>query len=350
MKFNRKILLPLLAGVAVILLLVVRVVTSKPGEDTRRMPAPLVRLESPSIQDVVYSLHFTGDVVAIQQAGIFAKVTGTLERTYVDIGTEVRKGQLLALIDTTELYQQYQQASATYENAKITFRRNKDLFEQNLIARQDLDNAEAAIKIASAARDNARTRLDYASICAPFSGYITKRYLDPGVFVSQNNATLFTLMDLDRLKILINVLEKDVPKITSGKKAAITVDAFPGRAFEGTITRYAEAVDQATRTMAVEIDLSNPGHTLKPGMFANVDLALETHHNALTLPSAAVLKDDQGSFVYAAKADTARRITVQAGLEQNGRTEVISGLDAAVPIITTGQQFVRNNGPVNIQK
>lgn len=335
------------AGIAFI---VIRSRNASAASESRRGAAPLVRLEQPQQQDIPYGLHFTGDVEAIQQAGIFAKVTGTLERVYVDIGTRVGRGDRLALIDTTELYQQYQQASATYENAKINYRRNKDLFEQNLVARQDLDNTEAALKIADASFANARTRLGYAFITAPFPGFITKRFLDPGAVVSQNNATLFTLMDLSHLKIVINVLEKDVPQVAAGKRAVITVDAFPGKSFTGTVTRFAQAVDEGTRTMAVEIDIDNFDLTLKPGMFANVDLTIDVHKNALTVPSAAILKDDRSTFVYAATADTARRIDVATGLERDGRTEILSGITAQTQIITTGQQFVRSNGPVTIQK
>jgi RND family efflux transporter MFP subunit len=349
MKNTRKFIVPIVIGLALVAILIIRIVTLGSSIAKKGGDVPLVRLAQPLRKAVVYDLHFTGDVVAAQQAGVFAKVNGTLDRVYVDIGTPVRAGQPLALIDTTELAQQNRQASATYENALLLYRRNKDLFEQNLVARQELDNAESALKIASAASEAAKTRLGYARVVAPFKGFVTKRFLDPGAVVSQNNATLFILQDIDRLKIAINVLERDVPSIAVGKGATVTVDAFAGRDFTGRVARLSEAVDPATRTMAVEIDIDNHDHTLKPGMFAEVTIPVAVHANAITVPSIAVQKDDRGLFLYTVDRDTSYRVDITTGLEKNGETEILTGLDTTRPIIVTGQQFARNRGPVKFE-
>jgi RND family efflux transporter MFP subunit len=350
MKTKRNIVIGSVLGLCVLALLTYRIVSSSTSAARRGGEAPLVRIAAPARHDVVYDLHFTGDVAAVQMAGIFAKVNGTLERTYVEIGTSVRAGQILALIDTTELAQQYSQATATYENSRLLFKRNKDLFEQNLVAKQDLDNAEAALKVAKSLYDAAKTRLGYAYITAPFAGIVTKRYLDAGAVVSQNNATLFTLQDINRLKILINVLEKDIPSISIGRPAAIAVDAFPGKTFAGHVARLSEAVDPSTRTMAVEIDIDNQDHTLKPGMFAEVSLPIQTHANAVTVPSIAIQKDERGPFVFVVERDSSFRNEITPGLEKNGETEILTGLDGSKTIIVSGQQFARNRGPVKIER
>lgn len=350
MKLRMKIVLPVLIALALISIVVYRFATGNSTVDPRRTQIPLVEVLPPTVQQVVYRLTYTGDIQAVQQAGVYAKVTGTLEQVYVDMGALVSRGQLLAQIDTVELAQQRQQMEATYENALLLYKRDKDLFEQNLVARQDLDNASAALKVAAANYDAARTRLGYAFIRAPFPGYITKRFLDPGAVVSQNNATLFTLQDIDKLKVIINILEKDIPRIKMGMKGVITVDAFPGKEFTGTIVRFSQAVDQDTRTMAVEIDIDNKDHLLKPGMFSNVSLAVETHPNAITVPSMAILKDEQGQYLFVVQSDTALRRPVQTGLELNGNTEILSGLSGALPVIVSGQQFARDHSPVRIEK
>ena len=326
-----------------------KIIRGDPSSTGRKMNIPLVKVEPPKRETVTYRLQFTGDMVAVSQANIFSKVNGNLERVYVDMGMRVNRDQLLALIDTTELRQQYQQAAATYENARVTYQRSKELSEQNLVAKQDMDNAEAAMKVARANYELAATRLGYAKITAPFSGYITRRYLDPGALVTPSSTTLFTLMDLDAMKVIVNVLEKDIPQIRLGKKATVTVDAFPGKEFPGTVTRLSEAVDLSTRTMAVEVDVPNSGHLLKPGMFANVTLVVEEHQNALTIPTQAVLSDDAGTFLYVAANNTAHRVPVKAGTDQNARTEIIAGLNGSEQVITTGQQFVKPDGPIVIQ-
>jgi membrane fusion protein (multidrug efflux system) len=206
------------------------------------------------------------------------------------------------------------------------------------------------MKVASANYDNARTRLSYARITAPFAGIITKRYLDAGALVNANNATLFTLMDLDNVKISVNVLEKDIALIVAGKKAAVTVDAYPGKTYEGTITRSSQAIDPATRTMAVEIVIPNGDHSLKPGMFASVILKIDEHPDALTIPTPAVLRDGRGQYVYISDNSIAKRIPVVVGTEQGPRLEILSGLVGTEQVITTGQQMVKDGGPIIIQK
>ena len=326
-----------------------RFVAGNTAADSRRQSLPLVKVEKPVRQTVRRILQFTGDMVAVRQASIYSKVDGNLERVFVDIGAQVQAGQTLAMIDTTLLFQQYQQAAATYENASANYRRTKELSEQNLVAKQDIDNADAAAKVARAACDLAATRLGYARITAPFSGFITKRYLDPGSLVTANNVNLFMLMDLNAMKVIVNVLEKDIPLIKEGKGAQVTVDAYPDKEFAGVVKRYAEAVDLTTRTMAVEIDVPNRDRLLKPGMFARVTLVVDEHMNALTIPTAAVLSDDKGSYVFITTNDTAKRLAVSPGTEQNSRTEILAGLTGDESVITTGQQFVRDGSPISIQ-
>ncbi|HTK81828.1 MAG TPA: efflux RND transporter periplasmic adaptor subunit [Bacteroidota bacterium] len=318
--------------------------------DTRRQNSPLVQVEPPVQQTIVNTLRFNGDVLPIKQANIFSKVNGNLEHIYSDMGAFVHENQTLALIDTTVLAQTFQEKSATYTNTTLAFNRANELFGKNLISKQEYDNSEAAMKVAKATYESAKTQLDYSRIIAPFTGYVTKRYLDPGALVTSNNSTLFTLMDLESMKIIINVLEKDIPSITIGKKAVITVDAFPQKEFTGTITRYSQAIDLSTRTMAVEIDIPNTDHQLKPGMFANVTVIVNEKPNALTVPTTSLLKDDKGSFIYVVDSSKARRRNITLGVEQNGRTEIVSGIRGGEKLVTTGQQFVRDGGQVTIQQ
>jgi membrane fusion protein (multidrug efflux system) len=269
---------------------------------------------------------------------------------YVNIGDFVRENQMLALIDTTELALQVQQTGASYVNAKLTYDRNVELLKENLVAKQDVDNSDAALKVAMANYQTAETHLQYARITAPFSGYITKRYLDPGANVTANNATLFTLMSLEAMKIVVNILEKDIPQITTGKNVDVEVDAYPDKKFKGKITRISEAVDLSTRTMAVEIDIANKDHLLKPGMFASVTIVINERSNSITVPTYALQKDDKGYFVYVVGDSLkARRIPVKIGIEQNNQTEILSGLTGNEKLITTGQQFVRDGGQVTVQ-
>ncbi|MGE5683064.1 MAG: efflux RND transporter periplasmic adaptor subunit [Bacillota bacterium] len=350
MKKNRKYIIAAVI-VLVIGLVAFRAFQGKAAESAAAVPRqniPLVKVEKPLREDVAFVLKYTGDIAAIQQANIFSKVSGNIEKIYVDLGSAVRRNQVLAIIDSTELYQAYQQTSATFINARVSYQRTKQLFEQNLVARQDLDNAEAAMKVAEANFATARTRLSYAKITSPFSGFVTKRFLDRGALVQPGSSTLFTVMKNDSLKVIVNILEKDIPFITRNKKAIIKVDAYPDKEFEGVITNTNQAIDVTTRTMAAEIDIPNRGNLLKPGMFADVSIFVENHPDAITVPAQALLHDAKGDFVMLYDNGKARRANVKQGIEQNGRTEIISGLSGQEDIISTGQNFARDGLQVRL--
>ena len=340
----------LICAVVIVGLSAWKIVASNSASNSRRQNVPIVKLETARQEDVVYALHFTGDAVPILQASLYSRVSGILDKVYVDMGAVVRENEILALIDTTELSTQYLQNSATYQNAKINFEREQELSEQNLVAKQDLDNAEAAMKVAKENYEDAKIRLDYARITAPFSGIVTKRFLDPGSNVVASSSQLFNLMNLDVMKIIVNVLEKDIPLVNIGRVATVTVDAYPGKQFSGSVVRMSQAVDLSTRTMEVEIDVPNREHLLKPGMFCTVALIIQEHHNAVTISTQSILKDEKGPYVFSVDGTTAHRHDLELGIEQNARTEILKGLSGNEQIVSIGEQFVRDGGPVNIQQ
>jgi len=334
----------------VVAAVIFRIASRRSATGPRRPNVPIVRAETPARDTVAYTLESTGDVVSMQQANIVAKVGGSLGEVAVNMGARVSRDQLLAVIDAPELGQQVQQTAATFLSNQAEYQRKKELLDQKMTSTQDFENAEAAMKVAEASYQTAQTRLGYASVVAPFAGTITRRYFDPGAIVTANATTLFTLMDLDNLKVVVNVLEKDVPLIAIGARAAVTADALPGDSLAGSVGRVSQAVDPATRTMPVEIFVSNRDHRMKPGMYATVTLVLSEHPNAITIPTQAVLTDANGTFVYVVRNDTARRQLVQAGIAQGARTEIVTGLSETEKVITTGQQYVRNGGAVAVQQ
>jgi RND family efflux transporter MFP subunit len=326
----------------------VRIVTRGSGRRARRQNTAIVKVETPSRDTVVYTIRSTGDVVAIQTASIVAKVGGSLDRVSANLGDRVQPGQPLALIDTTELALAARQAGATFAAARAAYERASQLLAKGLTSQEEFDNAEAAMRVADADFRTAQARLGYAAITAPFAGTVTERRYDQGAVVSAGTA-LFTLADFDSVKVVVNVLEKDVPLVAVGARAEIVADALPQDTFEGRVGRTSDAVDPATRTMRVEVFVANRAHRLKPGMYASANLFLFEHPDAITVPAAAVLRVAGDTFVYVVERDTARRRLVRTGIEQGARTEVTSGLAGSESLITTGQQYVKDASPVTVQ-
>ena len=208
--------------------------------------------------------------------------------------------------------------------------------------------ALVAMKVAEANSQAAQTRLAYANITAPFSGTVTARQFDPGAVVT-DGTVVFTLADFDSVKVVINVLEKDVPLVTVGARVTVVADALPQDTFAGRVGRTSDAVDPATRTMRAEVFVANPAHHLKPGMYATASLSLFQHPDAITVPAAAVMRVAGDTFVFVVKGDTARRVVVCTGIEQGARCEIVSGLAGGESLITTGQQYVKDASPVTVE-
>ncbi len=359
------------AGVVVLLALLVyfRIKSNADEVSKARRPIPSVQLSHAQRGEIERSLSFTGDVDAIQAASIFSRVNGNIEEEYVDIGSFVQKGQKLALVDTTIYSQNARQAratllqaEATYGNAKLSYERNRNLLSQNLVAKQDVDNSETAYRVALAQEEaaaasykNASTQLGYCTITAPFTGYVTRRFFDPGTYVTAStngqSSTLFYLADIRRVKVLVNIPEEDIPLLSKVQDAQLKVDAYPNAVFHGRITRISQQLDLSTRTMPVEVDVENPQNLLKPGMFANISLILARSTNALLLPSQVVLKDEAGDFVYTVGGDSVvHKLYVKIGISQGNQDEIVSGITDNDKIVFMGQDIVENGMKVRVAR
>lgn len=323
-----------------------KIAKSGKPQNARRSQMPVVKVETPTIEEVVESLNYTGDILPNRQVGVYAKVGGALESINAEVGSFVRAGQALARIDTTELAQQALQTAATYQNAKAAFSRAQALSGGNVLSKQEYDNAEAALAVAKAAFESARLRIDYATIRAPFDGVVTKRFLDAGALVNVNSSILFNVMDYNLVKIRVEVSEKETPLIQIGVEAIITVDAYSGERFVGKVARRSEAIDLNTRTMSVEIEVSNRDHRLKPGMFASAMVTLDRRLSAFTLPSNTIQKDATGYFVWKVTEGEPKKLRIEIGAEQGMRTEIRSGITASDSIVTLGIQSLREGGKV----
>lgn len=368
MMMNKKRVI-IFSGIVVLLLVIVIFRINSSKETPRGTPAPIVILGKPSVEEIRDEISLTGDILPVQQANVYSKVSGNIEKIFVDIGDYVRQGQVLALMDTT-LYSQnarsargnFLQADVGYVNNKTNFERSKSLYEQKLIARQDLDNAQTAMESSGAQREaayanyqNSLTQLSYCKITAPFTGVITKRLFDPGAFISAGgsgqNASIFILMNGAQLKSIINIPEKYVPQLSKISDVEVTADAIPNKTFKGKLSKISEAVDLQTRTMAVEINIENPEKQLKPGMFATINLVIEKKPNSLVVPNQVLLNDGTGDFVFELKPDTtAVKKYVKTGIRKTDKSEIVSGLTANDRIIVVGQNLIKEGTKVKIVK
>jgi len=323
-------------------------------------PPPVsVRLVPVKKGDATRSITLPANVLAYQQATLYAKVGGYVKIVAVDKGDAVKAGDVLADIEVPELIADRARYAAELEVADLDFQRIRDAQKKapDLVVLQAVDAAKSKADVARANVERTDTLLGFAKITAPFSGVITKRMVDPGAFIpaatsgsAAQNAALFTLMDFSKVRVQAAVPEAEVPFIKNGLLVRITVEELPGRNFDGAVTRYAQALDDATKTMLTEIELANPKNELRPGMYASVRIIIETKPDALVIPSDALLVEKTRNSVFTVADNKAKRLTVKTGFNDAGWVEVLEGVSLDQPVILLGKQVLTDGQPVTISE
>jgi len=377
---------PILATAAVVVfvllgLVVFRLTSIGAKSDARKTRIITVGTATPVREDLDIRLSYTADIQPYQVVNVFSRVDGHIAKLHVDKGDWVEANRLMIEIDHTDYVHAVNQARAnlaaakanvtrqdtSVKNARLTLDRMKALIKEQFVSQQDLDTAEinydgaaaqleslkAQVQQMEVALAQAETNLTYSYIRAPFAGYIAERNLDLGAYVSGSTASTSTmsrgivsLQQIEPVRILIEVVEKDVPLVQMGQKAEIRAEAYPSRAFEGKVTRIVQALNRATRTMTVEVDLPNKDHALKGGMFARVDLMVGEHPDAVLIPADALTRLEDLQYVYVIREGKAVQVPVEVGQRSEKRIEITNGLAGDETVIVSGKDLVSNGTPV----
>lgn len=352
--------------------------------DQKKSRVITVATVTPLKQDLNIRLAYTADITPNQTVNIFSRVDGYIGKLFVDKGDFVKANQLLVEIDHQDYLHAVNQAKAnlaaarakvtqqdaSVRNTKLTLERMQALIKDQFVSQQDLDNAQvnsdaavaaleslrAQVKQMEVALAQAETNLAYSYIRAPFAGYVAERNLDSGAYVTgaaTSNSTIsrgiVSLHDIETVRTIIEVVEKDVPLVQIGQKAEIRAEAYPDRTFEGTVTRVVQALNRATRTMTVEIDLPNKDHLLKGGMFARVEVLVGKHSNAVQIPIDAVSRLEDAQYVYVVREGKAERVPVEIGVRDENLVEITKGLNGFEQVIVSGKDLVHDGTTVQTQ-
>lgn len=272
------------------------------------------------------------------------------------------------------------QAQSRFDNAKLHRERVEALFKRQVISKKEMDSAEMEYTVAEAqleasqqhlklvkegARQEVREasqaklkemeavlaqekiRLQNTSIVAPFSGEIVRKYVDAGALVS-SSTPLVNLVHAETLKVVANVLERDIPLLRQGMKASVQAEAYPGKSFEGKVARINKALDVATRTLQAEIYIPNSNRLLKPGMFARLTVALSEKPKTLVIPRNAVLEEGGSRFIFVIRGNEAVRTTIVTGFEEYPFVEVLQGVSEGDPVVVRGQESLKDRSVVRV--
>jgi RND family efflux transporter MFP subunit len=322
-------------------------------KETAEMAIPTVSVVKPKRGAPAQEVVLPANVQAYIDAPIYARTNGYLKHWYADIGAHVKAGQLLADIETPEVDQQLRQSRADLATAeanlnlsKITATRYADLLTTDSVSKQDADNSagdfaakQATVQSAQANVKRLEELQAFEKIYAPFEGVITARNTDIGALIDSGSSggtrtELFHIAQPDKLRVYVNVPEAYSQAAKPGLTADLALSEFPGRLFPGTLVRTAQAIDQSTRTLLVEIRVNNPTSTLLSGAYAEVHLKLPTATSAFILPVNTLLFRAEGLRVAAiTDGRHAELKSITLGHDFGSEVEVVAGLNGNESII-----------------
>ncbi len=338
------------------------------------------------------ALVLPGTLQAITEAPVLSRADGYVKRRYVDIGDRVAQGQVLAEIEAPELAQQVNQAAsaldqsrASLEQAKasmsqgianrelsrVTALRYGNLVKRGIVSRQENDTYQARYqaddaavnalqKAVSAAQNNvsaleanlARIKevYSYLKVRAPFAGVITLRNVDQGTLIAAGNTMLFRIAQTGTLRTFINAPQVNASAIRVGQTAQIEFNELPGKVFEGKVARSSGALDPATRTLLVEVQVANPKGELMPGMYANVTIRAMREDPPMLIPSEALIARAEGTLVAVVDdSSTVHFRPVRVGRDNGSEIEVLAGIQEGMKVVVNPNDQVREGVAVDAQ-
>lgn len=342
------------------------------GGSTFRPPMT-VELGSAGRADLAEHIMVVGNLIGAVTVEVVPKTSGRLDAIQVRLGDRVKRGQVIAKVEDRELSEQVKQAQASFEVASASVRqreadlkfantnlqRSQNLFGRQLLPKSTLDDAEARSEAAAAQLDLARAQFAQAKarldelrislsntiVVSPVDGFVGRRNLDPGAFVSANTPVV-SVVDIHFVRLVAGLVEKDLRRVAAGMPADVEVDAFPGEVFFAKIARVAPVLDPATRTAQIEVEVPNPVFRLKPGMYARVLLTVDRRTAVLVVPRNAVVDLEGTRGVFMAADNKARFMPVQIGLQDDQHAEIREGLHEGDKVITTGAGALRDGDTI----
>lgn len=336
---------------------------------TEEAAIPTVNIVHPKSGSEAQDLVLPGNVQAFTETPIYSRTDGYLKKWYFDIGSHVRKGQLLAEIETPEIDQQLQQSRAELERiqanmelAGVTSNRWESLLAKHAVSQQETDQARSNYIASQAAVDASKANVrrleqlqSYEKIIAPFDGVITARNTDIGDLInagsgSTNPKELFHLAATNKLRVYVAVPEVYADSIHNEDKADLVQDSNPGVKIPGTIVRNAKAIDHTTRTLNVEVDVDNRDNTLLPGAYIFVHFHVPGGANTFTIPSNTILFRAEGLRVAVVRDDRVQLVPVTIGQDYGGTVEVTSGLTSSDEIVLDPSDSLTGGMPVRVNR
>ncbi len=298
-----------------------------------------------------YNLRYSGSIEASQTIPLSFQSTGIIEKIYVEVGDAVKKGQLLASVDKSDMQNIYNVTLAKYEQAKDAYDRLKSVHDQGSLTEIKWVEMESNMQQAKSSLELSRNNLEKCDMKAPVDGIVGSRNIEPGQSAIGSSLSPIELVKIETVNIKISAPENEISKIKKGQKAILSVSALDGKTFEGTITSISPVADFISRTYAVKISVNNSNLELKPGMVCDVTLSLEREIASMIVPYKSVSKDSDGNtFVFVVSLDSKRvkKQSITVGNYNELGIEVLNGLTTGQIVVSEGCEKLSDNSLISL--
>jgi membrane fusion protein, multidrug efflux system len=317
--------------------------------DENVIPVQLTSVES-SVR--AEPIRVSGSVASVEEARLSFKIGGMISKVFVKEGQVVRKGQLLAILDQTEIDAQVNQARYASEKSERDLQRTKNMLRDTAATLEQLQNATTAYDLSQQNLKIASFNQSYSKIISPLDGTVTKKLINEGELTGPGSpAIIVTSSRRNDWVIRVGISDKDWARIKLGDKASIKLDAYPDVTFSGTVSNLAQSADPVSKLYEVEVRINTAGNRLASGLYAKVELTPSQSRAYGVVPVESVVEGNgnQG-FVYVNNQGKAKRVPVTIGYLDGGKVLITGGLDGITEVITTGSGFLTENAAITVKK
>lgn len=281
---------------------------------------------------------------------IMAEVKGKVVQKVVEEGTDVKKGDLIAVLDNRDYVNAYNSAKAIYQSAKASFGRYSELYKSQLATKSQIDTASANMENAKASMDTTELSVERCRIIAPFTGILNRVYFEKDQYVNTGDM-LAELLQIDRVKVNVGIPESDVEAIRRLDRFDISFDALNGKIVRGTKVYLSKTTDSSARLYSLKLAVDNPDQAILPDMFARVEIVKQKKIDSLVVPVYAVISRNDKNYVYLLRdEDVVALHPIEMGLQESWRVEAISGLSPGDRVVVVGHRGVEDGQTVNVVK
>ncbi len=297
--------------------------------------------------DISKYLLLSSNLETEVMADVYSRIQGIVDSIFAEEGQYVKKGDVMLTLEAREYELAEQKARVEYEQQLRNFQRLEKMHAKKLLSDEEYEKAKYQLKAIEIAWNEAKLKLDFTKVRAPISGRVGQRLAKIGERI-QPTDKLFSVVDNSQVIAVVYVPEKNMSEVKIGQKAYITSDYFKNQKFDGWIKRISPVVDPSSGTFKVTVGVRNRSARLRPGMFVNVHIVLDTHHNVILVPKTAVVYENENMYAYVVRDSVAHKVLLHTAYEDNEKVEVPVGIEEGEPVIVVGQAGMKDLTPVRI--